>query len=194
MDADGADLYVSSMRASLLGAAVLLFSVMAASVGCSRDSASSTSNAVPAGEVTVGKPAPAFSAKAHDGLVVEPSALKGKPVVLYFYPKDETPGCTKEACAFRDAWKDLEATGVVLVGISTDDTESHKKFAEHHKLPFHLVSDTDGTIAKAYGVPNNAGFLGRHTIVIGADGNVKKIYRAVDVSNHAAEILADVKS
>ena len=146
------------------------------------------------GEIEVGKPAPDFSAKAHDGFEVKPSALKGKAVVLYFYPKDETPGCTKEACAFRDAWKDLEATGVVLVGISTDNEESHKKFAEHHKLPFHLIADADGAIAKAYGVPNRAGFLARHTIVIGPDGNVKKIYRSVDVSKHAAEVLADVKT
>lgn len=146
------------------------------------------------GELAVGKPAPEFTAKAHDGMTIQPSALKGKPVVLYFYPKDETPGCTKEACSFRDAWKELEATGVVLVGISTDTEESHKKFAEHHQLPFHLVSDPDGAIAKAYGVGNNAGFLQRHTIVIGKDGNVKKIYRSVDVSKHAAEVLADIKS
>jgi peroxiredoxin Q/BCP len=146
------------------------------------------------GDLAVGKPAPDFSATAHDGTALKLAALKGKNVVLYFYPKDETPGCTKEACAFRDAWKDLEATGVVLVGISTDDSDSHKKFAEHHKLPFHLISDTDGAIAKAYGVPNRAGFLGRQTFVIGPDGNLKKIYRTVDVGNHAAEILADVKS
>jgi thioredoxin-dependent peroxiredoxin len=171
-------------------------------LGCSRESqptptatgASATPTTTSAGELAVGKPAPDFTAKAHDGMAIHPSALKGKAVVLYFYPKDETPGCTKEACAFRDAWKDLEATGVVLVGISTDTDESHKKFAEHHKLPFHLVSDPDGAIAKAYGVPNNAGFLARHTIVIGTDGNVKKIYRSVDVTRHAAEILTDVKS
>ena len=177
-------------------------------LGCSKDqqpptptSATGSSAAIGAspspaagGELAAGQPAPDFSAKAHDGMDIKPSALKGKHVVLYFYPKDETPGCTKEACAFRDAWKDLEATGVVLVGISTDSDESHKKFAEHHKLPFHLVSDADGAIAKAYGVPNNAGFLGRHTIVIGPDGKVKKIYRSVDVSKHAAEVLADVKS
>jgi len=150
--------------------------------------------AAEAADPLVGKPAPPVSATAHDGKAIQTSALKGKHVVLYFYPKDETPGCTKEACAFRDAWKDLEATGVVLVGVSTDDAESHKKFAEHHKLPFHLVSDKDGAIAKAYGVPNNDGFLGRQTFVIGPDGNVKKVYRRVDVTKHAGEILADVKS
>ena len=195
------------MRAVLLACAI----VLPAGLGCGRDSTPPTPASAPASaatpappapapanagsrEVAVGKPAPDFSAKAHDGMEIKPSALQGKPVVLYFYPKDETPGCTKEACAFRDAWKDLAATGVVLVGISTDTEESHKKFAEHHKLPFHLVSDPDGSIAKAYGVPNNGGFLSRHTIVIGADGNVKKIYRSVDVSKHASEVLADVKS
>ena len=164
-----------------------------AAPGASTESAAKTT-ASGSAEIALGKPAPDFSTQAHDGAAIQPSALRGKHVVLYFYPKDETPGCTKEACAFRDAWKDLEATGVVLVGISTDTDESHKKFAEHHKLPFHLVSDPDGAIAKTYGVPNNGGFLARHTIVIGPDGNVKKIYRSVDVSKHAAEVLADVKS
>ncbi|MBX3206747.1 MAG: peroxiredoxin [Labilithrix sp.] len=162
------------------------------------ESAKPATTAKPATEaaevLVVGSAAPDFSVKAHDGTAIQPSALKGRPIVLYFYPRDETPGCTKEACAFRDAWKDFEPTKVVLVGISTDTNESHKKFAENRKLPFHLVSDADGSIAGAYGVPNNAGFLARHTIVIGADGNVKKIYRSVDVSKHAAEVLADVKS
>ncbi|MBS2019670.1 MAG: peroxiredoxin [Deltaproteobacteria bacterium] len=144
-------------------------------------------------EIAVGKPAPDFSVKAHDGTDIKISALGGKPVVLYFYPRDETPGCTKEACSFRDAWKDLAKTKVVLVGVSTDNAESHKAFAKHHELPFHLVSDENGAIAKAYGVPNRGGFLARHTIVVGADGMVKKIYREVDVSKHAAEVLADVK-
>ena len=199
------------MRARLVLAILAHVGVSAMVLGCGRDapttstppastgtsgSSETTTKATTAApdEVAVGKPAPDFSAKAHDGTDIKPSALKGKHVVLYFYPKDETPGCTKEACAFRDAWKDLAATGVVLVGISTDTDESHKKFADHHKLPFHLVSDPDGTIAKSFGVPNNGGFLARHTIVIGPDGNVKKVYRSVDVSKHAAEVLADVKS
>jgi peroxiredoxin Q/BCP len=156
-----------------------------------------TSSATPqvtTGELAVGQAAPDFSSTAHDGLEIKLAALKGKHVVLYFYPRDETPGCTKEACAFRDAWKDLESPNIVLVGISTDDLGSHKKFAEHHKLPFHLVSDAEGSIAKAYGVPNKAGFLGRQTFVIGPDGHLKKIYRSVDVTKHAAEVIADVKS
>jgi peroxiredoxin Q/BCP len=152
-----------------------------------------TTTGAAAGELAVGKPAPDFSAKAHDGTEIKLSALKGKPVVVYFYPKDETPGCTKEACAFRDAWKDLAKTNVVLVGVSTDTEESHKAFAKHHDLPFHLVSDRDGSIAKQFGVPNRGGYLGRQTFVIGRDGNVKKVYREVDVSKHASEVLADLE-
>lgn len=211
------------MRTSVVLGSLAL-SVVLSSVGCSKDapptapsSASATATASATGaatapatgaatapatapatasaeEIAVGKPAPDFTAKAHDGTDVKLSALKGKPVVLYFYPRDETPGCTKEACSFRDAWKDLAKTKVVLVGISTDNAEAHKAFAKHYDLPFHLVSDESGSIAKAFGVPNRGGFLARHTIVIGADGNVKKIYREVDVSKHAAEVLADVKS
>jgi thioredoxin-dependent peroxiredoxin len=165
--------------------------------GCSRDAARTEPGATTSttsGELAIGKPPPDFSAKAHDGADIKLSALKGKPVVLYFYPKDETPGCTKEACAFRDAWKDLEKKGVVLIGISTDSLDSHRAFATHHELPFHLLSDENGSIAKSFGVPNRAGFLGRQTIVIGADGNVKKIYRDVDVTKHASEVLGDLSS
>ncbi len=152
-----------------------------------------TAAAPAAADPMVGKPAPALDAKAHDGTRVNLAALKGKPVVVYFYPKDDTPGCTKEACAFRDAWSDLAKANVVLVGISTDTAESHKAFAAHHKLPFHLVSDPDGAIAKAFGVPMNGSVVARQTFVIDKDGNVKKVYREVDVSKHAADVLADVR-
>jgi peroxiredoxin Q/BCP len=174
-------------------------------VACSRQSsppapgsattvASGTSATGATTEVTVGQPPPDFTAKDQNGVELKLSALKGKPVVIYFYPKDETPGCTKEACAFRDSFKEMEKKGAVLIGISTDTAESHKAFAKHHELPFHLVSDESGTIAKSFGVPNRAGFLGRQTFVIGPDGNVKKIYRDVDVSKHASEVLADLQS
>jgi peroxiredoxin Q/BCP len=156
--------------------------------------APTTTTVTTTGEVTVGKPAPDFTAKDQNGAELKLSALKGKPVVVYFYPKDETPGCTTEAKDFRDQWKDLEKTGVTVIGISTDSNDSHKSFAKHHELPFHLVSDESGTIAKTFGVPNRAGFLSRQTFVIGADGNVKKIYRDVDVSKHVKEVLADLQS
>ncbi|HEY4016488.1 MAG TPA: peroxiredoxin [Polyangiaceae bacterium] len=147
----------------------------------------------PAEDALVGKPAPDFTAKSQAGKPVHISALKGKNVVVYFYPKDETAGCTKEACSFRDAWDSIAKTGAVLIGISADNADSHKHFAEHHKLPFLLVSDPDGSIAKLYGV----GFEGHHhreTIVIGADGNVRKVYRQVDVGVHAQQILEDLQS
>ncbi len=156
-----------------------------ANTGASSDPASAS--------IAVGGVAPDFTATASDGTAIHLAALKGKPVVVYFYPSDETPGCTKEACSFRDAWNALSAKGVVMIGISTDTDESHKAFAQHHKLPFLLVSDTSGTIAGKFGVPINDGTVARQTIVIGADGNVKKIYRTVDVTKHAAEISADIQ-
>ena len=154
---------------------------------------STSAAAMPAsGDLAVGKPPPDFTAKDQAGKELKLSALKGKPVVVYFYPKDETPGCTKEACAFRNAWKDIDKKGVVLIGISLDSADSHKAFAKHHQLPFHLVSDESGTIAKSFGVPNSGGYLGRQSFVVGTDGNLKKIYREVDVTKHASEILVDV--
>ena len=199
----GGALSLAAMRSSsLLAFASLSLGLV---LGCSKDpprsdpgasasAAASASTTAAAGEVTVGKPPPDFTVKDHLGAELKLSALKGTPVVVYFYPKDETPGCTTEAKDFRDSWKDLEKKGVTVIGISTDSADSHKAFATHHNLPFHLVSDESGTIAKSFGVPNRLGFLGRQTFVIGADGNVKKIYRDVDVSKHASEVLADLQS
>jgi peroxiredoxin Q/BCP len=153
-----------------------------------------TTTSSTAAEVTVGKPPPDFTATAHDGTQVTLSKLKGQPVVVYFYPKDETPGCTVEASSFRDAWKDLANKGITVIGISTDTLDSHKAFAKNHDLPFHLVSDESGAIAKSFGVPNRGGYLGRQTFVIGADGNVKKIYRDVNPAKHASEVLSDLQS
>ncbi len=144
-------------------------------------------------DLDAGKAAPDFTATAHDGTTVHLAALKGKSVVVYFYPKDETPGCTKEACAFRDGFAELQKKGVVLIGVSGDTDASHKAFAEHHKLPFLLVSDPNGDLAKAYGVPFSDGYAGRQSFVVGADGKLKKVYRKVDVTAHAQEIAADVK-
>jgi peroxiredoxin Q/BCP len=156
-----------------------------------------TTTAATPGEIAVGKPAPAFSVTASDGTKIDSAALKGKPIVLYFYPKDETSGCTTEACAFRDAWEKLQKSGVVLVGISIDTDDSHKAFAAHHQLPFHLVSDPQLELAKRFGVSTKATekfgtIIMRETIVIGADGNVLKIYRTVDPTKHAEEIEQDL--
>lgn len=181
---------------SVLAAAVV---TLAALAGCSKPSpaagvATPTAAAPASGDLVAGGAAPEFKAVAHEGTEVDLTKLKGKFVVLYFYPKDETPGCTKEACAFRDAFNELSKEGVVLVGISSDSVDSHKEFAAHHKLPFLLVSDPDKVIAKAYGVGSTFGFMSRQTFVIDKEGKIKKVYRNVDVAKHAQEILADVKS
>lgn len=149
------------------------------------------SSAAAAVDPLVGKPAPDFTAPAQNGMTVHIAALKGRPVVVYFYPKDETPGCTKEACSFRDSWAALEKTGAVLVGVSADTLASHKQFVEHWKLPFLLASDPTGAIGKLYGVPFE-GYHQRQTVVIGPDGNILKVYRTVDVSTHAQQILGDL--
>src|SRR5258708_27501854 len=157
-----------------------------------RDGIAASDAGEPPTDDLVGKPAPDFKELAHDGTLVHLAALRGKRVVVYFYPKDETPGCTKEACSLRDARREIEKTGAVILGISADTRESHAAFAGHHKLPFLLLSDPQGVIARAYAVP----FEGRHrrqTFVIGTDGNVQKAYRSVDVSVHAQQILNDLQ-
>ncbi len=168
-----------------------------ASTTAAAASTATISTASPSDEIAVGKPAPAFSVVASDGTAIDSAALKGKPIVVYFYPKDETPGCTTEACAFRDAWDKLEKSGVVLVGVSVDTDDSHKAFAAHHKLPFHLVSDPKLELAKRFGVASKeTAKLGviimRETVVIGKDGNVLKIYRTVDPAVHAGQIESDL--
>ena len=147
----------------------------------------------PAPDELVGKPAPDFDETAHDGTTLHLAKLRGKPVVIYFYPKDETPGCTKEACSLRDTWPAIQKTGAVILGVSADTHDSHIAFAGHHKLPFLLLSDPQGTLARAYGVPFS-GVHKRQTVVIGKDGKVRKVYRTVDVGVHAQQILSDLQS
>ena len=142
----------------------------------------------------VGSPAPDFTTTAHTGEKVELSKLKGKPVVLYFYPKDDTPGCTKEACDFRDNWTKLQKAGVVVFGVSTQDNTSHKAFAEKYKLPFALLPDEKGEIARKYKVPVVDGKARRITYLIGKDGKVKHVWPKVTPVGHAGEILAQVEA
>ena len=153
----------------------------------------STTSALSSAELAVGQTAPDFSARDQNGQPVTLAALRGKYVVLYFYPKDETPGCTHEASAFRDTFSALSQRNAVIIGVSTDSDESHRAFAANHQLPFTLVSDTSGALAAKYGVPVMAGFAKRQSFLIGPGGKLEKIYRSVDVAAHAAEILADVK-
>jgi peroxiredoxin Q/BCP len=143
--------------------------------------------------LSAGAVAPAFEARDAAGKVVRFSEFAGKSRVVYFYPKDETPGCTKEACAFRDAFDKYGQQGVVLFGVSRDSEESHKKFREHHSLPFALAADENGNVQKAYGVPSKMGVLAsRVTFLVGKDGKVERVWENVDPGVHAAEVLAAV--
>lgn len=142
--------------------------------------------------------APDFSLPDANGNVVRLADLRGKRVVLYFYPRDNTPGCTKEACGFRDAYANYQAQDVVILGISTDDAKSHTKFAQKYQLPFPLLCDLDAKVATAYesyGLKKFMGkeFMGVHrtTFVIDAEGRIEKVYRKVKPESHAAQILEE---
>jgi thioredoxin-dependent peroxiredoxin len=144
-----------------------------------------------------GSNAPAFKTTDAAGNTVRLKDFRGQKVVLYFYPKDDTPGCTKEACAFRDAFADFEAQGIKVLGVSTDSEKSHKKFAEKYKLPFTLLADTDHSIVDAYGTWGQKKFMGRTymgvyrmTFLIDEKGKLKKIFAKVKPDEHAAEVLA----
>jgi peroxiredoxin Q/BCP len=148
-----------------------------------------------------GDPAPPFSAVAQDGRRVSLADFKGRPVVLYFYPRDHTPGCTREACAFRDAFAEFQKRGAVVLGVSVDDVASHRRFAEKHALPFLLLADPDKAIVRAYGVWGTKTFLGRKfqgthrvTFLIGPDGRIRNIWRKVKPDTHAAEVLAALEA
>jgi peroxiredoxin Q/BCP len=143
-----------------------------------------------------GDPAPDVKMPLQDGKTLQLSSLKGKNVVVYFYPKDETPGCTIEAQNFRDKFEDLKKADITVIGVSMQDATSHKSFIEKEKLPFDLAID-DGSIAKAFGVP--VGYKGmqlhaRQTFLIGKDGKVKKIWRDVQPKDHAVEVLHAAQS
>ena len=153
-----------------------------------------------AAELTVGKEVPDFSLPNETGKMVSLKNLRGKQVVLYFYPKDDTPGCTKEACGFRDSITPILKTGSVVLGVSLDGQESHRKFIARHDLPFSLLSDEDATVSKTYGVYTQKNMYGkkywgieRSTFVIGPDGIMKAIFRKVKVDGHVAEVLAALK-
>ena len=139
-----------------------------------------------------GSAAPNFAATDASGHALQLSDTRGHPSVVYFYPKDETPGCTTEACAFRDAWNQLEKAHVTVFGVSRDSLESHSLFREKFKLPFPLAADTDGSISRAYGVPSTLGMSARVTFLVDAEGRIAKVYPSVDPAVHVSELLADV--
>ena len=134
--------------------------------------------------------APDFHAPDQTGRERSLSEFRGKPVVLYFYPRDGTPGCTREACAFRDAWSRLSATGAEVVGVSSNSVASHAEFAHQHGLQFPLLADTHGRIAEAYGVGSFLGMDSRVTFIITPDGHVAKVFPHVDPAIHADEVIS----
>jgi peroxiredoxin Q/BCP len=147
--------------------------------------------------VEEGRPAPDFELSTDAGETVKLSDLRGKQVVLYFYPKDDTPGCTTQACGIRDAYGEFERAGAVVFGISPDDATSHEKFKQKYSLPFTLLADDDHKVAEEYGVWGEKKYMGRtymgvdrSTFVIGEDGNVKKVMHKVKPDTHADDVLA----
>lgn len=142
------------------------------------------------GLLPVGAPAPDLEGKTRDGKTLRLSTATDKVKVVYFYPKDDTPGCTKEACAFRDSFAKYEQAGIVVFGVSKDSQESHEAFAKKHELPFYLTADETGAIVKAYGVGTTLGMPSRVTFVVGRDGKIAKVFPNVDPAVHADEVLA----
>lgn len=144
----------------------------------------------------VGDIAPAFALADQSGKIRKLEDYSGKWVVLYFYPKDDTPGCTKEACSFRDDLKQLEKLGVQVIGVSVDDSDSHAKFADKYHLPFPLLADQDAKVAESYGAVNNLLIIKiakRYTFLIDPSGKIAQIYLDVNTSRHSQEIIDDLK-
>ncbi len=147
-------------------------------------------------ELKAGDKAPSFTAKDQDGNTITLDQFKGKKVILYFYPKDDTPGCTTEACDFRDNYQSLKAKGMEVLGISVDDEKSHQKFISKHNLPFTLLADTDKQIVEAYGVWGEKNMYGkkymgtnRKTFIIDENGNIAHIINKVDTKNASQQVL-----
>jgi len=143
-----------------------------------------------------GQPAPGFALPDQTGKSHALTDYAGQWIVLYFYPKDDTPGCTREACSFRDDLSQLEKLGARVIGVSVDDTDSHAKFAQKYHLPFPLLADKDGKVADNYGALTNLGLIKiakRYTFLIDPVGKIAKVYLSIDTSRHSQEIIDDLK-
>jgi len=179
----------------LLGSLLLL---VIGSGGCSKEASNvAAGDSAPlnvAAPLAAGTPAPNVTFALSSGEQVSLASLRGKPVVIYFYPKDDTPGCTIEAQEIRDLYEQLKQTGATVIGVSTDAADSHRAFAEKHGLPFLLASDEGGALATAFGVPLKNGRVARVSFVVGPDGRIKRTFAQVTPKGHAAELLAAIKS
>lgn len=145
------------------------------------------------GLLPIGSRAPDLEGRDAGGNDVKLSDVRGKLAVVYFYPADGTPGCTTEACAFRDVWKRYQAAGIVVFGVSSDSAERHRKFQQEHELPFPLVADTDGSVATAYGVRKTVFGYERVSFLVDREGRVARVWSEVDPGVHANEVLAEAK-
>ena len=150
-----------------------------------------------ANPLAVGSPAPVFSFQTAQGAQRSTAELMGRPFVVYFYPKDDTPGCTTQACSFRDRYADFVSAGLPVIGVSTDSEASHLKFRSKFDLPFGLTADTEKQVVSAYGVWGEKKFMGRTylgthrvTFLVGAEGHIAKVWPKVKPEDHAAEVLA----
>ena len=147
-------------------------------------------------EPKAGEPAPDFALPDQDGRTRSLAGFRGKWLALYFYPRDDTPGCTKQACAFRDDWNKLGALGAQVVGVSVDDVESHLDFAKENRLPFPLLADAGGAVAKRYGSLRDLGLIKlarRNTFLIDPEGRVAKVYLSAHPSRNAQQVLEDLE-
>lgn len=179
---------MSPRRPRVLSALTLCLALAGGSLGCAQTQRPDGGS----GLLSARDRAPEFAAADQTGQLRRLSEFRGHPVVLYFYPRDATPGCTREACAFRDVWARLQSTGAVVLGVSTDDVASHARFAQQHSLPFPLLADTSGALVRSYGVGSILGMASRVTFLIAPDGSIARVWPHVDPGVHADEVLAAI--
>lgn len=187
---------ISSRFATLFVVSLMVFPACNnnAAPAPSASTAAAPAEAAATKPLAAGDAAPDITLKLHDGKEVRLSSLQGKQVLVYFYPKDDTPGCTIEAQGIRDGWADMQAAGLQVYGVSMQDADSHKAFIDKYSLPFPLVVDTDGAVAKAFRVPTKLTFAARQSFLIGKDGKIKQVWLDVNPKEHAAAILTAAKS
>ena len=178
-----------SRTASIAG--VLMLACHVVVVGCHHQ-VESEPNAAESAMLAVGAPLPDLAGVDQWGKAHQLTEGRGHPIVVYFYPKDATPGCTKEACAFRDVWQRYQQQGVSLYGVSRDDRASHQHFAQEQHLPFPLIADVDGHWASAFGVPSRHGMSTRVSFLFDARGQLAHVYPKVDPGVHASQVLGDI--